>query len=171
MLVHRWPRRIENVLERQEVAAVSVRRIRVFADEDDRLELRTARRDPFDERRELALGENRDEIGVLAEIAELVFDVAVVDVDGNGAQLECGDHCFHELGAVEQVNSDVRARTHPARPKHARQTIGSLVELPKAQSARPRDERRAVRNAVDQRLEQVRDVELHDSLRLAGARE
>ena len=43
----------------------------------------------------------RDEVGVVEEVAQLVLDVAVVDVDRDRAQLVGGEHRLDELEAVE----------------------------------------------------------------------
>ena len=55
-----------------------------------------------DARRELRVVHERDEVGVVEEVAQLGFDVAVVDVDRNRAQLVGGEDRLDELVAVER---------------------------------------------------------------------
>src|SRR5438067_121558 len=46
----------------------------------------------LDSRRELAVVDQPNEVGVLEQIGELLLDVAVVHVDGYGAHLEAREH-------------------------------------------------------------------------------
>ena len=52
---------------------------------------------------------HRLEVGVVEQVRELVGDVAVVDVDRNGTDLESAHHGFEPLEAVLGVDADVVA--------------------------------------------------------------
>ena len=60
-------------------------------------------------RPELGFEDERDEVGVVEEVAQLLVDVAVVDVDRHRAGLEAAEHRLDPLGAVERVDADVLA--------------------------------------------------------------
>ncbi len=45
----------------------------------------------------------RDEIRIVEEMLEFALDVAVVDVDRDGPDLERREHSFEVLGAVEEI--------------------------------------------------------------------
>jgi hypothetical protein len=55
------------------------------------------RHDRLDPRRELLLIDEGDEVGVLEEVGQLVFDIAVVDVDPHGTDLEDGPERLNPL--------------------------------------------------------------------------
>ena len=65
----------------------------------------SARRGPRTRR----VHEHPDHVGVVEQVAQLVLDVAVVDVDRDGPELEGGEHRLEVLGAVGQVDADVVA--------------------------------------------------------------
>ena len=126
------------------------------------LELREPGQHARDERPELGLVHERDEIGVVEEVAELLGDVAVVDVDRDRAGLVAAEHRFDPFGAVDGVDADVLtgfdadvdevvARTgSPARRARA-----NVRRRSPATSAEP------VGDAVGDELEQVGEVEFH----------
>ena len=76
------------------------------------LELGQAGEHGRDESAELGFVHERDQIGVVEQVAQLVGDVPVVDVDRNRAGLEAADHRLDPLGAVERVDADVLAGLH-----------------------------------------------------------
>ena len=51
-----------------------------------------------------------DQSRVVVEVAELAGQVAVVDVDRHGADLEAGEHRLDVLGAIDQLQADPVAR-------------------------------------------------------------
>ncbi len=56
---------------------------------------------------ELPVDQQRDEFGVVVQVAEFLGDVAEVHVDRHGADLEGGEDAFKELNAVEELKADV----------------------------------------------------------------
>ena len=88
-----------------------------------------ARQHRRDVRPELGLEDERDEVGVVEQVAQLVDDVAVVDVDRHGARLEAAEHRLDPLGAVERVDADVLARLDAHVAEVVREAVRALVEL------------------------------------------
>ena len=58
------------------------------------------------------LVDQRDEVGVVEQVAQLVGDVPVVDVDRHRAGLEAAEHRLDPLGAVHRVDADMLAGPH-----------------------------------------------------------
>ena len=95
---------------------------------------------PFDQRR--VGGDGRSDLvapvglvdddlrgGVEEQVAELVGGVAGVDVDRDGAQLECGEHALEVLVAVAQSERDVVTGTDASRRQGVGESVGPFVEL------------------------------------------
>jgi hypothetical protein len=76
---------------------------------------------------ELAVEHHRLHVGVVEEVAQLLFDVAVVDVDRDRAQLERGDHHFEVFDRVVEVAGDVVAGPDAASGQRVRETGRALV--------------------------------------------
>ena len=93
------------------------------------LQLRQARQHRRDVRTELGFEDQRDEVGVVEEVAQLLDDVAVVDVDRHRARLEAAEHRLDPLGAVERVDADVLAGQHADVAEVVRDPVRALVEL------------------------------------------
>jgi len=102
---------------------------------------------------------DRLEVGVGEEVAELVLDVAVVDVDGNRAQLERGEHALEVLVAVVHPQTHVVARPDAARRERVGQPGRPLVELPIREADVAEHDRLALGHRVGDRFEQVGEVE------------
>ena len=79
--------------------------------------------------RELALVDEGDEVGVGEQVAELVLDVAEVDVDPHGPQLEHGPRRLDPLGAVQRVDADVVPGADPLGGEVVGQAVGPLLHL------------------------------------------
>ncbi len=56
---------------------------------------------------ELRLDDDRPRLGVVEQVAKLVGDVAVVDVERGDAGLPAADHHLEVLDAVEQIDGEV----------------------------------------------------------------
>jgi hypothetical protein len=112
-------------------------------------------------RRELALEDERLEIGVVEEVAELVLDVAVVDVDPHGADLENRPQRLDPLDGVVGVDADVVVRAEAVRRQVVRQAVGSLFHLAVGAPLALADEVLSLSEAVRRVLEQVRQIEFH----------
>ena len=125
------------------------------------LQLRHAGQHRRDVRAELGFEDERDEIGVVEQVAQLLDDVAVVDVDRHGARLEATEHRLDPLGAVERVDADVLAGQHADVAEVVRDAVRPLVELAVGEAAVAGDERDAVGRGVGDGFEQVGEVELH----------
>ena len=114
-----------------------------------------------DQRRELPLVDERLEVGVGQQVAQLVLDVAVVDVDPDRPQLEDGPRRLDPLDRVVGVDPDVIPRTDPLRGQVVGQPVrpglhlGIGAPLPVGHEVLP------LGVGVDGRLEQVGEVELH----------
>ncbi|MCI3950460.1 MAG: hypothetical protein K0R11_2394 [Acidimicrobiales bacterium] len=119
-------------------------------------------------RAELPGEEDGHEVGVVEEVVQLPLDVAVVDVDGDGPQLERGQHPLEVLGAVEQLEADVVARPHPRHLEVVGQPVGPLVELGVGQAPGRRGDRLPVGDGVDHPLEQLAQVVGHQDTARTG---
>ena len=108
-------------------------------------QLRHAGQDRRDVRTELGLEDQRDEVGVVEEVAQLLDDVAVVHVDRHRAGLEAAEHRLDPLGPVERVDADVLAGQHADVAQVVRDPVRPLVELAVGEAAvagdRPRCDR------------------------------
>ena len=101
------------------------------------------------------------EVGVVEEVAQLVVDVAKVDVHRRGPQLEGGHHGLDPLGAVVGMDADVAVPAHACLGQVVGQAGGPLVELTVGQAAVAADEALAVGDGVGHPLEQVSQVPTH----------
>ena len=114
-----------------------------------------------DPRRELRVVHEHDEIGVVEQVAQLGFDVAVVDVHRDRAQLVGREDRLDERVAVEPVDADVVARADALRRKVMREPVRPLLEL----RVRPRlvgdDQRDPIGDGVDDVLGEISDVPGH----------
>ena len=95
---------VRNGTERRAVDAAAV------VDRDEVPQHRERIADRGDAGCELRIVDERDEVRVVEQVAQLGLDVAVVDVDRNRAQLVGGEDRLDELHAVEAVDADVVAR-------------------------------------------------------------
>jgi len=100
-----------------------------------------------------------DQVGIVVQVPELRFDVAEVDVDRNGANLERREHALDVFGAVEQLEADVVAGADAEVGQRIGQPVGALVELTEQQPPGRRDDDLAVGHGVGDALEKVRQVE------------
>jgi hypothetical protein len=127
-------------------------------------ELREVAADGGDPRGELLLRDERDEVGVGAQVLELGFDVPVVDVDRDRTDLVDGEQRLHPLDAVVRVDADVVTGPDPGGGQVVRQPVHTVLELRVGPPAVTDDHARgALRNEVHDRLEHVREVGLHRS--------
>ena len=101
---------------------------------------------------------DRLQLGVGAQVAQLVGDVAVVDVDRHRPQLERGEHDLDVLGAVVEVAPDVVAGPDARPAQVVGQPVRPLLEL--AVGPRPvvDHQRGAVGDVRHHRLPQVGQV-------------
>ena len=115
-------------------------------------QLRHAGQHRRDVRTELGLEDERDEVGVVEQVAQLLDDVAVVDVDRHRARLEAAEHRFDPLGAVERVDADVLAGQHADVAEVVRDPVRALVELAVGEAAVAGDRARRDRARRRRRL-------------------
>jgi hypothetical protein len=146
---------VRNGAERRDVLSAAV------LDDHEVPELREPTPDRRDPRRELPLVDQRHQVRVVEEVGELRLDVAIVDVDGDGAQLVAGEHPLDELRRVEGVDADVLAGRHALRRQVVRQSVRAPLELRIGAPGRIRDEHLALGHGVDGRLEEIGDVPFH----------
>ena len=117
--------------------------------------------DGGDVRAELGFENQRDEVGVVEEVAQFLDHVPVVDVDRHDARLEAAEHGLDPFGPVERVDADVLAGDDPDVAQVVRDPVRPLVELPEGEAPVAGDDRGAVGNGVGDDLEQVGEVEFH----------
>ena len=103
--------------------------------------------------------DDRGEVGVLIQLPQFGLDVAEIQVDGNRRQLETGEHAFHVLGAVHQLQSHVLTASDAQTAEYVCQTVRAFVEFGEGEPARRGDEYLSVRGRVDHDLEQVSEIE------------
>jgi hypothetical protein len=113
-----------------------------------------------DARRELAVEDQRRRLRVREEIAQLLLDIAEVDVHRGGADLERRQRALDVLVAVVQVEGDAVARPHAARLQRVREPCGALVELCEGEPPVAVDQRVALRHRVGDEFEDVRELEV-----------
>ena len=101
------------------------------------------------------------QIGVGQQVAQLVLDVAVVDVDPDGPQLEDGPGGLDPLDRVVGVDPDVVARADALGGEVVGQLVGPGLHLGVGAPLAVRDQVLPLGVGVDGRLEQVGEVELH----------
>ena len=105
--------------------------------------------------------EQGDEIGVVTQVAQLVGDVAVVDVDRDDPRLVARDHHLEVRDGVAEIEADVVAHSDARRSQRVRQTGRALVELGVGAALVAADRGFPRRDRVGDALQQVCDVELH----------
>ena len=102
--------------------------------------------------------DERHDPRVIEQVTQLAGNVAVVDVDGNGTQLEAREHRLEVLGAVPQIHADVVARSDPALGKHVGEPIRSLLDRRVRELTTLAHQSDPVGDAVDHRLPYVGEV-------------
>ena len=129
-------------------------------DLDDRAQGRDSRRHLGHLLAERAVEEQDLGVGVREEVGELVFEVAVVHVDGRAAALPRGEDALHVLDRVVEVARDLPVLAQPELAERRRQPRGAVVPLGPAADAVTLDERGPVRLRVGDRLPHAREVPL-----------
>src|SRR5207302_1799805 len=129
-------------------------------DADEMLQAGLGRPRRGDERPVLALVDARDDVGVLEQVAQLLFDVAEVDVHRDGADLVDREQRLDPLDAVGGEDADVIAGLHAETGESVGQPVGPFVELAVRDFAAGIDQGDAVGNLVDGELEQIGEVEV-----------
>src|SRR5207248_8152676 len=87
-------------------------------------------------RLELSVEDDGLGVGVRQQVAQFLRDVPVVDVDGNRAQLERGQHAFEVFDPVVEVQRHVVAAADAATRERVCQTSRSFVGLGVCEPAR-----------------------------------
>ena len=116
------------------------------------------------ERPVLALVHERDHVGVVEEVAQLLLDVAEVDVHHARPDLVDGEHRLDPLDAVRREDADVLAGLARRRPASAwASRFARVFELGVGDAPAAVDDRDAVGDLVGGELEQVGEVEVSRS--------
>ena len=102
-----------------------------------------------------------DQVGVVEQVGQLVFDVAEVDVDRHTAHFERRHHGDQPLDGVLGVDADVVAGADALGEQVIGHFVGLGVELGEGQRGVAAHHRRPVGHRVDGAFEQVGDVEPH----------
>jgi hypothetical protein len=105
--------------------------------------------------------QQRNEICVVAQVAELILDVAVVHVDGYRSDLQTGDHAFDVFHPVVHVHTDVVALGHAATLQIVGEAVGSLFDAFVRKAPVTTDQGFAIADGVGNAFEEVGQVELH----------
>ena len=116
---------------------------------------RQGRRDP---RREAAVVQEGHDARVVVEVPQLALDVPVVDVHGDGAQLERREHPLEVFAAVGELQPHRVTGTDAARGQGLREPGGTPVEGRVGQPALPDHEHLAVGIGVGDGLEEIGEV-------------
>ena len=104
------------------------------------------------------LVDERDDVGVVEDVLDLLGGVAVVDVDQCGAQLVDRQHRHDRLQPVARAHADVRAGADAVRGQVVGQPVGLLLELGVGHLLVAAGDRGALGEVVDRVLEQIGDV-------------
>ena len=127
-----------------------------------RVQLGQRRADRGELRRELAVEHDRAHVGVVEQVAQLVLDVAVVDVDRHRAELERGEHALRGTRSSCRGSSATWSPAPTPRAASAcARRVGALVGLGERQAPVAAHERLVVGHGVGDPLPQVGEVELH----------
>ncbi len=110
---------------------------------------------------ELALVDERLEVGVVEEVRELLLDVPEVDVHPDRTDLEDRPGRLDPLDRVEGVDADVVARPDPVRRQVVGEPVRPLLHLGERAALALAHEVLAVAEVIGGVLEQVGEVELH----------
>ena len=137
------------------------RRVGAVVDREEGSELRQRCRDRGELGCELTVEHDRARVGVVEQVAQLVLDVAVVDVDRHRAQLERGEHHFEVLDRVVEVAGDVVAGPDAALGERVGQAGRPRVLLGEGQPAIGAHQRLVIGHRVGDAFPQVGEVVLH----------
>ena len=110
---------------------------------------------------ELRLVHEGHRVAVVEEVDELLLDVPVVHVDGDGPQLEGGEHRLDELDAVVRVDGDVVPLADALGGEVVGEPVGPILQLGEGDPPVAADEGGAVGHHVDGVLDEVGEVERH----------
>ena len=146
----------ECVFVRRGVAAVGVAAV---LEHDDVTKPRELGLDLAEERQERALDDGGFDVGVLEDVAQLVGDVPVVDVDRDEPGFERPEERLDPLGAVPAVDRHLRTGFETQTEQVVGEAVRALVELRERPARRAGHERLAVRHSVDDDLEEIGEVE------------
>ena len=101
------------------------------------------------------------QVGVAEQVAQLVLDVAVVDVDPDRPQLEDRPQRLDPLDRVVGVDADVVTGPDALLPEVVGQPVGASLHLRVRAPPPLGHEVLAIAERVDGVLEQIGEVELH----------
>ncbi len=113
------------------------------------------------ERGETPIDHHRHDIGAGEQVAELVGDIAVVDVDPHRPQLEDGPERLDPFDPVVGVDADVVAGTDPDGGEVMGELVRPLLHLEVRAPDAVGDQVLTLAEDVDGMLEQVGQVVLH----------
>ena len=104
---------------------------------------------------EVAVEDDRFDVGVVPQVGELVAGVAVVGVDRHQPGLERREQALQVLGRVEEELGDLGLVAEPGVEQRGGDAVGALVEVPPRRDAAVAVERGRVGEAVGHRLPHV----------------
>ena len=103
----------------------------------------------------------RDHVRVLEQILKLALDVAVVDVDQDGAGLDDAEHRDHDLDAVAAVQPDLVVLVDALVDEVVGEAVGLLLQLGVGELVVTADQGDTVRHSVDGVLGKIGNVQGH----------
>ena len=128
---------------------------------DDVLEGRHLWGEALDAVSEGALDEERLQVGVVEEVTELFVDVAVVDVDPHGTDLEDRPEDLRPLDGVVGVDPNVVTGLNPEVGEGVAELVRAGLELGVGSSLAPGNERSSLGESIDGLFEEISEVEVH----------
>ena len=110
------------------------------------------------------------QLRVVVDVTRFFGGVTVIDIDGNGLELEGRQADFGIFGAVVGVDADRIARCHAPATQPECQPGGAVFELAESQATRAADQGFFIRFGVDHQLKKVGKIvstrsNLHGTLR------
>ena len=103
----------------------------------------------------------RGQVGVPQVILQFAAQVPVVDIDGDGAQLDDGEQRFHRLDGVAGIEADMVTGLDSLGSQVVGQAVGLVFQLGVGDLAVAADQRDPPGEGVDGMLEQVGHVQCH----------
>ena len=126
-----------------------------------RLELGGAARHSAESSGVLLIKHAGHEFGIADQIREFILDIAVVDVDGNSANLETSQHGFEPLVGVLRVDTNMVILDHTTSSKVMPHGVRPVVKFLVSQTTLAVNQGDPIRENVNSVFEQVCDVISH----------
>ena len=137
------------------------RHVAAIVDHQHRLDIRNLGQHVGDPFGVLAFVHQRDHVGVIEQVAQLRFDVAVVDVHQDRAGLHNAQHRDHDLDPVAAVKSDLVVLLHAVGDEIVREAVRLFLQPGIGDLFVPADQGDTVRHGVDGVLGKIGNIQGH----------